>query len=135
MAVQVRGAPANVLLADLADSDFALLQPHLKSINLRQRDVLQEQGRPLEHVYFPTDGMLSVLAILENGEGIEIAAIGREGAVGAKPGITPLLSFARTIVQLPGQELRIPVGNFQQALARSDAIANLAVRANEILLA
>lgn len=135
MANLSRAAPANALLEALADGDLALLKPHLKPINLRQRDVLQERGRPLEHVYFPTDGMLSVLAILESGEGIEIAAIGREGAVGAKPGISPVVSFARTIVQLPGQALRIPVGNFQQAVARSAAIAGLAMRANEILLA
>src|SRR5665213_977577 len=127
------GALANGLLADLADDDFAVLEPHLKPVQLRQGDVLQEQGRPVEHVYFPTDGMLSMFAILESGEGIEIAAIGREGAVGVKLGIGPAVSFARTIVELPGHALRIPIGNFQQAVAKSDGVAELAMRANEVI--
>jgi CRP-like cAMP-binding protein len=130
-----RDAPANILLAALADSDFILLKPHLKPVSLKQSDVLQEQGRPVEHVYFPTEGMLSMLAVLESGEGIEIAAIGREGAVGAKLGIRPVLSFTRTIVELPGQALRIPAANFQNAVSRSVAIAELAMRANEIVIA
>ena len=135
MADQAQAEPANVLLATLPADDFTLLEPHLTPMSLNLNDVLQEQGRPVEHVYFPSGGMLSMLAILDGGDAIEIAAIGREGAVGAKLGVGPAISFARTIVPLPGKALRISADIFQEAVAKRVAIANLAARANEILVA
>jgi len=79
--------------------------------------------------------MISLLAILETGEAIEIAAIGREGALGTRFGAGPQLSFARAVVQLAGTALRIDISQFNQAATRSSAIAALAMSANDVLLA
>src|SRR5262249_48976627 len=79
--------------------------------------------------------MISLLAILKTGEAIEIAAIGREGAVGTKFGARPQLSFARAVVQLAGTALRIDISQFHQAAIKSSAIADLAMSANDVLVA
>jgi CRP-like cAMP-binding protein len=114
---------------------LALLEPHLRDVSLKQYDILQDIDAPIQYVYFPLSAMISLLAILETGEAIEIAAIGREGAVGTKFGPRPQLSFARAIVQLAGRALRIDISNFGQAVTRSSAIADLAMSANDVLIA
>jgi len=85
--------------------------------------------------YFPVSAMISLLAILETGEAIEIAAIGREGALGTRFGARPQLSFARAVVQLAGTALRIAISQFHQAATMSSAIADLAMSANDVLVA
>ena len=76
----------NLLLASLPAKDFALLAPQLKEIVLEQGVVLQEQGERIDQVYFPHDGIVSLLAVMRQGDAIETATIGYEGAVGAFAG-------------------------------------------------
>src|SRR6185312_1878738 len=123
----------NLLLAGLDAQALALLTPHLKLVDLRQSQVLQEAGTLHEHVYFPVAGMISLLAVLSSGDSIEIAAIGREGAFGTKIGKRPQVSFARAIVQLSGQALRIDLANFYKAAAANIAVAELSTSANDVL--
>src|SRR5262245_44653194 len=83
--------PSNLLLAMLDATSLSLLEPHLRDITLKQYDILQDADAPIQYVYFPVTAMISLLAILKTGEAIEIAAIGREGAVGTKFGARPQL--------------------------------------------
>jgi len=127
--------PSNLLLAMLDATSLSLLQPHLREVTLKQNDILQDADARIQYVYFPLSAMISLLAILETGEAIEIAAIGREGALGTRFGARPQLSFARAVVQLAGTALRIDISQFHQAATRSSAIADLAMSANDVLVA
>lgn len=124
---------SNLLLASLAREDYALLHPHLTQVHLKQHSVLQEPEQPITQIHFPLEGMISVVAVVTSGETIEIAAIGREGAVGAKVGLNPHLAFARAVVQLPGVALRIDFGKFQTAAKQSPAITHLATCAMDVM--
>jgi len=126
---------ANLLLASLDRDDYALLRPHLTQVRLKQQTVVQEATRPIEHVYFPLEGMVSLVAVLRTGEEIEIAAIGREGAVGTKVGLQPQLSFAKAIVQLPGRALRIGFDKFQEVARENLALTHLSTCANDVIIA
>jgi CRP-like cAMP-binding protein len=128
------GEPMNRLLAALGGSDLALLQPHLHSIRLTQGVVLQEQETPIEHVYFPLGGAISLVSVMEGGEVVEAAMVGREGAVGVFGGQGRWNAFSRAVVQLPGISAVIPVAQFQAAVARSDRIRDLILRFKETLL-
>src|SRR5262249_40487749 len=66
--------PSNLLLAMLDATSLSLLEPHLRDITLKQYDILQDADAPIQYVYFPVTAMISLLAILETGEAIEIAA-------------------------------------------------------------
>ena len=93
----------NRLLASLGPADLALLSPHLKDSQLKQGMVLQQAGDPTERVYFPNSGMISLLAVMEAGNGVETATIGREGAVGVMAGLVGRSSATgRAVVQLEG---------------------------------
>src|SRR5260370_9958431 len=84
----------NRLLAALRPSERTSPEPHLEEVPLSQGQVLQEQGRDIEQIYFPHSGMISLVAVMNNGgKMIETATIGREGAVGAMAGFGPRHAF------------------------------------------
>src|SRR5262245_9875459 len=103
----------NLLLAALPAQDFALLAPHLKEVVLEQGVVLQEQGDRIDQVYFPHDGIISLLAVLRHGDAIETATIGYEGAVGSFAGLGVRRSHTRAVVQVRGAALRIAASPFR----------------------
>ena len=125
----------NRLLASLAPGDLSLLRPHLTRVRLNQSDVLQEANRPIEQIFFPLEGMVSVVAKLPAGEEIEIAAIGAEGAIGTKVGLHPQYAFAKAIVQLPGTALKIDLKTFQNIAMRNVALTHIATCANDLMIA
>ncbi|HEY7457526.1 MAG TPA: Crp/Fnr family transcriptional regulator [Xanthobacteraceae bacterium] len=112
-----------------------LLEPHLKEVELEQGAILQEQGELIERIYFPHSGMVSLLAVMQQGNAVETATIGREGAVGAMSGLGPRHAFTRALVQMSGSASQIMTAKFQAVVAKSAAIRDIVVRHNEVLLA
>jgi CRP-like cAMP-binding protein len=92
----------NRLLKQLGAADLAVLEPSLKKFEMIQGTVLHEPGGTINHVYFPTAGMISILAVMKTGEQIETGIVGREGVVGASVGMFGPLSFGQSTVQIPG---------------------------------
>jgi CRP-like cAMP-binding protein len=125
----------NELLNSLSPADYAVLRPHLTRVNLEQHTVQQQPETPIEHVHFPLQGMISLLASSSPGQEVEIAAIGREGAIGTKIGLHPQLSFSTAIVQLPGIALRMSLADFQKLSTDNLAITHIATCANDVLIA
>jgi CRP-like cAMP-binding protein len=126
----------NRLLGALRPSERALLEPYLKEVTLSQGQILQEQGDDIEQIYFPHHGMISLVAVMNNGgKIIETATVGREGAVGAMAGFGPRHAFRRAIVQVAGTAAKIPTAHFREAVKSSEALRDILVRYNEVLLA
>jgi CRP-like cAMP-binding protein len=124
----------NKLLAALPRDQFDLLVPNLTTVPLQQAEVLAEPGDEFDHVYFPESGMLSLLAVLRDGKAIETATVGREGVVGAMAGLGLYKSLVRVVVQLPIMVSKIPASQFRKAAAQSDAVRNMCIQYNEVLL-
>lgn len=124
--------PSNLLLNALNREDFSILRPSLSQVRLVVHSELQLAGAPVEQVYFPLSGMISLQTAFQTGEAIEVAAIGCEGAVGARTELQPRVALYKAIVQLPGLALRIDIESFQRAAAQSIAITRLATCANDI---
>ncbi len=124
----------NKLLAALPRRHFDLLAPSLTTVSLQQGEVLAEPGDEVDHIYFPESGMLSLLAVLRDGKAIETATVGREGVVGAMAGLGLYKSLVRIVVQLTMAVSKIPAPQFRKAAAQSDAIRNMCIQYNEVLL-
>jgi CRP-like cAMP-binding protein len=122
----------NRLLAALLPVDLALLASHLKDKHFKQGVVLQEAGEPIELVYFPHTGMISLLAVMQNGNAVETATIGREGAVHAMAGLGGRIAVARAVVQVEGSSSQIAVSRFQAAVGESAGIRALIERYNDV---
>jgi CRP-like cAMP-binding protein len=124
----------NKLLSSLPRNQFDLLAPHLVTQSLAQGLVLIEAGDEFDYVYFPHYGMLSLLAVLKDGKAIETATVGCEGVVGAMAGLGLYKSLVRVVVQLPIGVTKISAARFRKAAAGNDAIRDLCIQYNEVLL-
>jgi CRP-like cAMP-binding protein len=71
----------NRLLASLPAADRDRLLPTLDIVPLKLKDLLHKAGERLQYVYFPGGGFLSIVTVLQDGRMIEVATVGREGAV------------------------------------------------------
>src|SRR5260370_22385024 len=91
----------NRLLAALRPSERTSLEPHLEEVPLGQGQVLQEQGRDIEQIYFPHSGMISLVALMNNGgKMIQTAPIVRPAAPGATAGVGPRHAVRRARPQV-----------------------------------
>jgi CRP-like cAMP-binding protein len=76
-------------------------------LDLMERDQTQgraiyEPGTPIDDIYFPQTGMISLLVVARDGGAIETATIGREGAVGLHGALGKRFSFTRATIQIGG---------------------------------
>src|SRR4051794_26373975 len=79
---------------------------------LRLGDILAEANAPFDHVYFPVLGVVSSVAIMENGASVEMATVGAEGAVGIGPIFGSQEALSRHVVQIAGIALTISYADF-----------------------
>src|ERR1700733_11091377 len=71
--------PRNRLLLALPSRDLKRLMPELEQIRCQRAQVLMDADSPLDHVFFPDSGVVSVVAVYADGSVIEMATVGREG--------------------------------------------------------
>jgi CRP-like cAMP-binding protein len=124
----------NRLLAALGPTADALLRPHLSTAYFAKGAILQEQEAPVAHVYFPMSGLVSLVSVMENGQEIETAVVGRDGAVGAFVGVGSSNAFARATVQIPATCAIISESHFHVAVSQSERIRDLILGFKEALL-
>jgi CRP-like cAMP-binding protein len=124
----------NRLLASLNTEDLEHLGPHLSEIRTQQGDLLEEPGRPLDAVYFPQSGMISLIVQMPEDTAVEVGIVGPEGAIGMAVGLGSRSSFICALVQVSGTCIRIPAWRFQAAVNLSPGIRKLIVRYAELQL-
>ncbi len=125
---------ANRLLAALPPEDLVRLRPSLKPVTLAFKDSYAAPGEPVDYVYFPFRGVMSLLIQTPHGELVEVALVGNEGLVGIHAyGGKPVSPFS-VICQVPGNGMRMKVQAFQKEVERGGELAVLLSRFLEGLL-
>ncbi|WP_439534025.1 Crp/Fnr family transcriptional regulator [Polymorphobacter sp.] len=131
-----REIPENGLLRLLKPADRDLLLPGLQPIPVAAGDVLYEPGDDVGFVYFPGGpALVSFMVAFEDGNSVECALIGREGAVGGIVSRGELPAYSRTVVQYPGTLWRTSTRTLQAAKEVSPALDGLFARYADCLLA
>lgn len=74
--------PRNIILSQLPEPEFRALARHLVPVDLPLGFKLSEPNEPIEYVYFPDSGLISVDTLTSTGESVEVGVIGREGLAG-----------------------------------------------------
>lgn len=119
----------NILLQSLAEDDLALLRPWLERVELGQNQMLVWADRPIEHIYFPEDGIASIVATTVGDGPTEIGIFGREGMSGTAVLLGSDRSPHQTFMQVDGAAgLRIPVEEFRNALCQSLSLRSSLLR-------
>lgn len=125
MDASVAPVGTNGLLQRLSVKMQASLAPHLRRARLAQGVILHEAGEAITTVYFPTSGMVSMLAVLQSGEAIETGIIGRDGYVGGYFGPRGWRSSGHAVMQMGGEALTLNVRHFKKAYDASEDFRNL----------
>ena len=97
----------NHLLAALSQSARKRLFPHLQSVAMPLGKVLHEPGAEQSHVYFPTDCIVSLLYVLEDGDSAEISVVGNDGILGIALFMGGETTPSRAVVQSAGRAFRL----------------------------
>src|SRR5689334_23980619 len=98
----------NHLLAALPADVRARLAERLELVPLSLGKVLYESGDTMRHVYFPTDSIVSLLYVMENGASAEISVVGNEGLIGVALFMGGESTPSQAIVQSAGWAFRLP---------------------------
>ena len=94
--------PRNALLRSLPADELARLFPLLERVPLVPRRVLQHAGLPIEHLFFIEEGLVSVLAKVDDRNAAEVGLIGRDGVVGGTVLLGGEISDLTHFVQIGG---------------------------------
>jgi CRP-like cAMP-binding protein len=84
------------------------LKANLEPVTLSLGEVIYESGEQLEHIYFPTTAIISLLYIMENGSTAEIGMAGNDGLVGIALYMGGSTTPSRAVVQSAGEAYRMP---------------------------
>jgi CRP-like cAMP-binding protein len=115
----------NWLLAAMSSNDLALLEPMLKPLALKVKQVLEPANRAIKHGYFITSGLASVIAIGKNSHRLEVGIIGCDGMTGLPLVLGNDRSPNETFIQVEGTGSRIAADDLRQAMRKSSSISRV----------
>lgn len=127
--------PENHLIELLPRADRLRLLRQCEPVPLVLAQVLNEPGTPTHHVYFPTEGFISLVTRIDSHPGLEVGMVGREGMLGAHLALGVATSPLLALVQGPGVAWRIGHSAFQRELAASAALRRCLNRYLYVLMA
>ena len=124
----------NHILDALPTEERERLFPHLKLVEMPLGKVLYESGDALRHIYFPTDSIVSLLYVMEDGASAEIAVVGNEGVVGVSLFMGGETTPSRAIVQSAGYAYRLTGRRLKDEFERHGQLLHLLLRYTQALI-
>jgi CRP-like cAMP-binding protein len=123
----------NRLLDSLPRAELDLLLANSSLVALNRHHTLYEPNDTIEAIFFPVDGIVSLVCLMKEGGGVETATIGREGIVGSPVfhGVTK--ASQQAIVQVPGSAYRIDAAAFTRSLPQLPTLSTLVHRFSVVL--
>jgi CRP-like cAMP-binding protein len=124
----------NHLLAAMPESAWLRWRPMLEAVDMPLGQVLYESGVTMQHVYFPTTSIVSMLYVTQSGASAELAVVGNEGIVGISlfmgGGSTP----SRAVVQSAGKGYRLDARVMKIEFDKAGPVLHLLLRYTQALI-
>ncbi len=115
----------NRILNALSGEDLNQLKPHFEPFDFPERTFVEWPGQPIEHLYFPDTGFISVVAANGPRHRLEIGMVGPEGMTG----IAVLLGDDRSANESYTQAIttgrRLSTEKFREVFDRSDSMSRV----------
>ena len=118
----------NQILLSISDEEYALIRPHLKFLRMPHHLSLYEPGEPLEYVYFPNSGMVSLVIATQDGKTVEVGEVGKEGFSGTQAAVGINTNQVREVVQIAGDGFRVRIGALQSVLQSAPGLQRILTR-------
>jgi CRP-like cAMP-binding protein len=125
----------NKLLAAVPREEYERLLPNLEAISLSFKQYIYEPNEPIDYVYFPNWGVVSMLTVMEDGGAVEVATVGNEGMIGIHVLLGTDRVSTEAFVQVPGDALRMKVDVFKNEVFPGSPLHNLLLRYTQTLIA
>jgi CRP-like cAMP-binding protein len=125
----------NEILATLPAAELGRLRPHLLPVELVANQVLYGAGAPIDYVYFLEEGLAALTTDIGDDSLVGVGLVGRDGVLGGQVLLSPhAISIYRTVVQIPGRALRMPVDAFRDAASELAALRDRCLQAVYVAL-
>jgi CRP-like cAMP-binding protein len=124
----------NHLLSVLPKAEWERIAPHLLALDMPLGEVVYESGDRLDHVYFPTTAIVSLLYVMEDGSSAEIAIVGNEGLIGIALFMGGETTPSRAVVQSAGKAYRLDARILKEEFHRAGPVQRLLLRYTQALI-
>src|SRR5688572_27288617 len=124
----------NHILDALPAIERERLFPLLELVELPLGNVLYESGDKLRHIYFPTNAIVSLLYVMQDGASAEIAVVGNDGAIGVSLFMGGETTTSRAIVQSAGFAYRLSGARLKIEFARHGETLHILLRYTQSLI-
>src|SRR6202167_4576540 len=121
----LQNSPRNRLLLALPPSNLKHLMPELEFIRCHRDQVLKDADSSLDYVFFPETGVVSVVAVYDDGSIIEMATIGREVCTAVQAVFGAKRSSVRLLVQIPRNAAKMSPAAFTRAMGSMPSFQSL----------
>lgn len=118
----------NRILSALPEIEYQRLVNLLEPVNLALNEILLEARQKCEYLYFPTQGIVSLVSVIDNNSTTEIGLIGKEGMVETLQFIGDGISNSQAVVQVEGTAMRIESEVLRVEFERSKTLQKLLLR-------
>ncbi len=126
---------SNRLLATLSGEERARLEPHMSLLAVQAGGPILTAGEIVQRSVFPFDTlMVSMMVQLSGGRSVEVASIGKEGAIGGIISCGSAPAFTHCVAQIAGPAVSLPMGVLEEAKSASPHLKNLFCRYSDYLL-
>lgn len=123
----------NRLLAALPEEEYNRLLPYLELIPLEFKKILYDVNQPIESVYFPLTGVISLLTIMEDDTIAEVGTVGNEGFVGLPIFLGAEQIPGQALSQVPGEAMQMKAQDFKREVKHDTVLFNLLQRYTQAL--
>ncbi len=130
-----RKSVINRVLATLPAAEYQRLQAQLESVTVTLGEILYEPGKPIRHVYFPVDCLISLLTAVDKRRSLEVGMVGNEGMAGMPFILGMGVSGVRALVQGGGNAWRMASAPFRVEFDRSPPLQQALYRYTYALMA
>jgi CRP-like cAMP-binding protein len=125
----------NRILDALPQNIYAAVERQVKPVELVFGDVLADTGEPVDRVYFPTAGVVSLVVEMKVGDMIETAMVGRDGVANATAALDGKVALHKAIVQVAGQASAIAADNLRSLTDEFPPFRSILIRHEQVVLA
>ena len=125
----------NQILSTLTAAERERLYPHMELATISLGQVLHERAAPIEDVYFPTDSIVSLLYVMDDGASAEISVVGHEGVTGVGLCMGADVSASQAVVQSAGYAYRLKGSVLREEFRRNGSLHDRILRYSQALLA
>lgn len=124
----------NRLLAALPAEEYGALRPHLEQVYFSLGESIYEPDRQMNHIFFPTTCIISLLYTMENGSSAEIGVVGNEGVVGIALFMGGKTTPNHALVQSAGNALRMKADALRDKFILGGSFQHLLLRYTQALI-